>query len=199
MDLAAEFYLQTVETVFVRHALPKGEMTHRGVRDRSGADPPRRAADDRRRERRHFRRRPDRGGAQPVRQHSGRAQGALSAARPSAITACSTARASAPRSRRASPTSCSRTTAISGVAAGKRAASGLRLWRRRSTVPCTSPPMAAGAAAEEGFGRLGQPVVATRLLNPFFDCKMRLSRILPAFLLRFVVRSSAQSCIRLDI
>ena len=32
MDLTAEFYLQTVETVFVRHALPKGEMTHRGVK-----------------------------------------------------------------------------------------------------------------------------------------------------------------------
>jgi poly(3-hydroxybutyrate) depolymerase len=31
MDLAAEFYLQTVETVFVRHALPKGEMKHRGA------------------------------------------------------------------------------------------------------------------------------------------------------------------------
>jgi poly(3-hydroxybutyrate) depolymerase len=31
MDLPAEFYLQTVDTVFVRHALPKGEMTHRGV------------------------------------------------------------------------------------------------------------------------------------------------------------------------
>jgi poly(3-hydroxybutyrate) depolymerase len=30
MDLDAEYYLQTVETVFVRHALPKGEMTHRG-------------------------------------------------------------------------------------------------------------------------------------------------------------------------
>ena len=30
MDLSAEFYLQTVDTVFVRHALPKGEMTHRG-------------------------------------------------------------------------------------------------------------------------------------------------------------------------
>ena len=30
MDLAAEYYLQTVETVFVRHALPLGEMTHRG-------------------------------------------------------------------------------------------------------------------------------------------------------------------------
>ncbi len=32
MDLTAEFYLQTVETVFVKHQLPKGEMMHRGVR-----------------------------------------------------------------------------------------------------------------------------------------------------------------------
>src|SRR5262245_5705643 len=31
MDLAAEFYLQTVETVFIKHALPKGEMMHRRV------------------------------------------------------------------------------------------------------------------------------------------------------------------------
>ena len=30
MDLTAEFYLQTVETVFVRHDLPQGKMTHRG-------------------------------------------------------------------------------------------------------------------------------------------------------------------------
>ncbi|MCC0030250.1 MAG: polyhydroxyalkanoate depolymerase [Brucellaceae bacterium] len=30
MDLTAEFYLQTVETVFIRHALPNGTMTHRG-------------------------------------------------------------------------------------------------------------------------------------------------------------------------
>ncbi|MGF9695084.1 polyhydroxyalkanoate depolymerase [Rhizobium sp. 0TCS1.26] len=30
MDLTAEFYLQTVDTVFIKHALPKGEMTHRG-------------------------------------------------------------------------------------------------------------------------------------------------------------------------
>ncbi|MBI5131173.1 MAG: polyhydroxyalkanoate depolymerase [Rhodopseudomonas palustris] len=30
MDLTAEFYLQTVDLVFVKHALPKGEMTHRG-------------------------------------------------------------------------------------------------------------------------------------------------------------------------
>ena len=32
MDLTAEFYLQTVDTVFVRHALPKGEMMHRDER-----------------------------------------------------------------------------------------------------------------------------------------------------------------------
>ena len=32
MDLTAEFYLDTIETVFVRHALPKGEMTSRGRR-----------------------------------------------------------------------------------------------------------------------------------------------------------------------
>ncbi len=30
MDLSAEFYLQTVDTVFIKHALPNGEMTHRG-------------------------------------------------------------------------------------------------------------------------------------------------------------------------
>jgi poly(3-hydroxybutyrate) depolymerase len=31
MDLPAEYYLQTVDTVFVYHALPKGEMKHRGA------------------------------------------------------------------------------------------------------------------------------------------------------------------------
>ena len=30
MDLTAEFYLETVDRVFVRHLLPKGEMLHRG-------------------------------------------------------------------------------------------------------------------------------------------------------------------------
>lgn len=30
MDLTAEFYLQTVDTVFIKHALPKGEFRHRG-------------------------------------------------------------------------------------------------------------------------------------------------------------------------
>jgi poly(3-hydroxybutyrate) depolymerase len=32
MDLTAEFYLQTVDSVFVRHLLPRGMMTHRGRR-----------------------------------------------------------------------------------------------------------------------------------------------------------------------
>ena len=31
MDLTAEYYLQTVATVFVDHSLPKGTMTHRGA------------------------------------------------------------------------------------------------------------------------------------------------------------------------
>jgi len=31
MDLTAEYYLQTIETVFLEHRLPKGEMLHRGV------------------------------------------------------------------------------------------------------------------------------------------------------------------------
>jgi poly(3-hydroxybutyrate) depolymerase len=31
-DMTAEFYLQTVDIVFQRHALPKGEMMHRGQR-----------------------------------------------------------------------------------------------------------------------------------------------------------------------
>jgi poly(3-hydroxybutyrate) depolymerase len=30
MDLTAEFYLQTVDTVFVKHLMPRGLMTHRG-------------------------------------------------------------------------------------------------------------------------------------------------------------------------
>jgi len=37
MDMPAEFYLQTIETVFIRHALPKGEMTHRGRKVNPGA------------------------------------------------------------------------------------------------------------------------------------------------------------------
>jgi len=36
-DMTAEFYLQTIHTVFQAHALPNGEMTHRGVRVDPGA------------------------------------------------------------------------------------------------------------------------------------------------------------------
>lgn len=39
MDLLAEFFLETVQTVFKDHALPKGEVTHRGtchMRERTG-------------------------------------------------------------------------------------------------------------------------------------------------------------------
>ena len=36
-DMTAEFYLQTIEHVFQRHSLPKGELTHRGVRIDLGA------------------------------------------------------------------------------------------------------------------------------------------------------------------
>jgi poly(3-hydroxybutyrate) depolymerase len=32
MDLTAEFYLQTVDTVFIKHSLPKGEMMHRSAK-----------------------------------------------------------------------------------------------------------------------------------------------------------------------
>jgi len=36
-DMTAEFYLQTVDAVFQRHLLPKGELTHRDVRVDPGA------------------------------------------------------------------------------------------------------------------------------------------------------------------
>jgi poly(3-hydroxybutyrate) depolymerase len=36
-DMTAEFYLQTVDTVFQRHLLPRGEMRHRGVPVDAGA------------------------------------------------------------------------------------------------------------------------------------------------------------------
>jgi polyhydroxyalkanoate depolymerase len=37
MDLSAEFYLETVKTVFQEHALPKGELTVQGRRVDPGA------------------------------------------------------------------------------------------------------------------------------------------------------------------
>lgn len=37
MDMTAEFYLQTVEAVFIEHALPRGALVHRGRRVDTGA------------------------------------------------------------------------------------------------------------------------------------------------------------------
>ena len=105
MDLSAEFYLQTVDTVFIRHALAERRDDASRRAGRSRRDPERRDVHRRGRERRHLRRRPDRGGARHLHRHPGGAAGALSPARPSVTTASSTARASAPKSRRASATS----------------------------------------------------------------------------------------------
>ena len=49
MDLTAEFYLQTVKTVFQDHALPNGTMMHRGELRRLLGHPRDRADDGRRR------------------------------------------------------------------------------------------------------------------------------------------------------
>ena len=58
MDLTAEFYLQTVDTVFVQHLMPRGLMTHRGRHGRPCGDPPPGPDDGRGREGRHHRHRP---------------------------------------------------------------------------------------------------------------------------------------------
>ena len=62
-DMTAEFYLQTIDVVFQRHLLPKGEMMHRGRRVDPAAITRHRPARDRGRARRHFGHRPDQGGA----------------------------------------------------------------------------------------------------------------------------------------
>ena len=70
MDLPAEFYLQTVETVFQEHSLPDGKMMHRGELVELRRHRQHRADDRGRRARRHLRPRPDRGGARSVHRHS---------------------------------------------------------------------------------------------------------------------------------
>ena len=62
-DMTAEFYLQTVDVVFQRHLLPKGEMKHRGRMRGPGGDPRHGAARHRRRAGRHLGHRSDEGGA----------------------------------------------------------------------------------------------------------------------------------------
>ena len=79
MDLTAEFYLQTVKTVFQEHALPQGhdDASRRARRllGHSGHRPD----DGRGRARRHLRHRTDAGRARPVHQHPRGSEGALHA------------------------------------------------------------------------------------------------------------------------
>ena len=64
-DMAAEYYLQTVDVVFQRHLLPKGEMMHRGRLVDPKAIKDTALACHRGRTRRYQRHRPDQGGARP--------------------------------------------------------------------------------------------------------------------------------------
>ena len=99
-DMTAEFYLQTVEVVFQRHALPKGELMHRGQPVDPAAITRHRAAGDRGRARRYFGHRPDQGGARPRDRRCRRRRSTIISPRASAITASSTAASGAPGSRR---------------------------------------------------------------------------------------------------
>jgi poly(3-hydroxybutyrate) depolymerase len=59
MDLTAEYYLQTIDTVFLRHALPKGGDGPSQSAGRPSIHPPGCAHDGGRREGRHLGNRPD--------------------------------------------------------------------------------------------------------------------------------------------
>ena len=61
--MTAEFYLQTIDTVFQDHSLPKGTMEHRGRRVDPAAITDIAHPGDRGRARRHFGPGPDEGGA----------------------------------------------------------------------------------------------------------------------------------------
>ncbi len=66
LDLAAEFYLETVRLIFQEYALPLGKLALARAKDRAARNPPHHAAHRRRRARRHLRGRPDGGGARSV-------------------------------------------------------------------------------------------------------------------------------------
>ena len=105
MDLTAEFYLQTVDKVFVRHELPKGEMMHRDKPVDLMADPALRDHGGRGREGRHLRRRPDACGARPDAEPVVGQEGLPPADPRSVTTGCSTAPGSVLILRRGSPIS----------------------------------------------------------------------------------------------
>ena len=108
MDFSEEFYIQTLRDVFQEYSLPRGELVHRDVRVDPGAITNHRAADGRGRARRHFRHRPDPSRARSLRQYPRSACARITSSLASAITACSTAGASRPKSTRACAASCAR-------------------------------------------------------------------------------------------
>ena len=77
MDLTAEFFLQTVDTVFVQHLMPRGLMTHRGRSIDLARHPPAGTDDGGGREGRHHRQGPMPCGARSVREHPLSEQAAL--------------------------------------------------------------------------------------------------------------------------
>ena len=101
MDLTAEFYLQTIDAVFVDHQLPKGVMTPPQQARRPLGDPTLRAAHGRRRERRHLGHRPDAGGRSTSAPTCRRIARPTICRRMSGITVSSTAPASVATSFRA--------------------------------------------------------------------------------------------------
>ena len=116
MDLCAEYLSADLRHRFHPACVAEGRDDPSRHSDRSVEDQARGADDGRGRERRHLGRRPDRSRARAVHEHPEGSASTTGCSPTSGTTACSTARASAPRSRRASPISCSRTTAAARAA-----------------------------------------------------------------------------------
>ena len=72
LDMSADYYLETIKTVFQDFALVNGTWLVKGKLVRPAGHHGHRAADGRGRTRRHLRCRPDRGSPRPVQRHSGR-------------------------------------------------------------------------------------------------------------------------------
>ena len=98
LDMPAEYYLDTIKTVFQDFALVNGTWEVDGELVRPQDITTHRAADDRGRARRHLRRRPDPGGARPVHRHPEAAPVPLRRRWAPATTASSPAGAGARRS-----------------------------------------------------------------------------------------------------
>ena len=81
LDMAAEFYLETVQWVFQEHRLAKGELDWKGRRVNPKAIRRTALFTDRGRARRHLRHRPDRGRPRPLFQPAALSQEALYAGR----------------------------------------------------------------------------------------------------------------------